>query len=201
MKLYYSPGACSLSPHIVLREAGADFSLVRVDLRARKTENGDDYLAINPKGYVPALELDDGELLTEGPAIIQYLADLHPAAKLAPTPGTLERARLQEWLNLISTEIHKSFTPLFRGAGEEWKNAALDNIGRRFDFIAKHLATHPYLMGEQFSVADAYLFTVLSWTGFAKIDMSPWPALQAFSERVGARPAVQAALRAEGLLK
>ena len=201
MKLYYSPGACSLSPHIVLREAGADFSLVRVDLKTKKTENGDDYLAINPKGYVPTLELDNGELLTEGPAIIQYVADLHPAAGLAPPPATLERARLQEWLNLISTEVHKSFSPLFRGVGEEWKNAALDNISRRLGFIARHLATRPFLLGEQFSVADAYLFVVLGWTGFVKIDMSPWPELQAFSERVGARPAVQAAMRAEGLLR
>ncbi|ATE59612.1 glutathione transferase GstA [Thauera sinica] len=201
MKLYYSPGACSLSPHIVLREAGADFALVRVDLKAKKTEDGSDYLAINPKGYVPALELDNGELLTEGPAIIQYLADLHPAAGLAPTPGTLERARLQEWLNMISTELHKSFTPLFRGAGEEWRNAALENINRRFDFVARHLATRPFLMGDAFSVADAYLFTVLSWTAFVKFDLSPWPELQAYSQRIGARPTVQAALRAEGLLK
>ncbi|MBS0511592.1 MAG: glutathione transferase GstA [Proteobacteria bacterium] len=201
MKLYYSPGACSLSPHIVLREAGADFTLVRVDLKTKKLEDGSDYLAVNPKGYVPALQLDNGELLTEGPAIIQYVADQHPAAGLAPAPGTLERARLQEWLNMISTELHKSFTPLFRGAGDEWKNAALDNIRRRFDLVAQRLATNPFLMGERFSVADAYLFTVLSWTGFVKIDMSPWPALQAFSQRVGERPAVQAALRAEGLLK
>lgn len=201
MKLYYSPGACSLSPHIVLREAGADFTLVRVDLKTKKLEDGNDYLAVNPKGYVPALQLDNGELLTEGPAIIQYVADQHRAAGLAPAPGTLERARLQEWLNMISTELHKSFTPLFRGAGDEWKNAALDNIRRRFDLVAQRLATNPFLMGERFSVADAYLFTVLSWTGFVKIDMSPWPALQAFSQRVGERPAVQAALRAEGLLK
>ncbi len=201
MKLYYSPGACSLSPHIVLREAGADFTLVRVDLKTKKLEDGSDYLAVNPKGYVPALQLDNGELLTEGPAIIQYIADQHPAAGLAPAPGTLDRARLQEWLNMIATELHKSFTPMFRGAGDEWKNAALDNIRRRFDLVAQRLATNPFLMGERFSVADAYLFTVLSWTGFVKIDMSPWPALQAFSQRVGERPAVQAALRAEGLLK
>lgn len=201
MKLYYAPGACSLSPHIVLREAGADFSLVRVDLKTKKTEDGGDYTAVNPKGYVPALQLDNGELLTEGPAIIQYVADLHPAAGLAPTPGTLERARLQEWLNMLSTELHKSFTPLFRGAGDEWKNAALDNIKRRFDFISRHLAGQPYLMGDKFSVADAYLFTILGWTGFVKIDLSPWLELQAYAQRVGARPAVQAAQRAEGLLK
>lgn len=201
MKLYYSPGACSLSPHIVLREAGIDVTLAKVDLRAKKIDNGDDYLATNPKGYVPALQLDNGELLTEGPAIIQYIADLHPEKKLAPTPGTLERARLQEWLNFISTEMHKSFTPLFRGAGDEWKNAALDNIKRRFDMVAETLAAQPYLMGETYTVADAYLFTVLGWCGFVNIDLSPWPALQAFRERVGARPAVQAALRAEGLLK
>lgn len=201
MKLYYSPGACSLSPHIVLREAGLEFSPVRVDLKTKKTADGADYLAINPKGYIPALELDDGELLTEGPAIVQYVADLVPEKGLAPTPGTLARARLQEWLNLIATELHKSFTPLFRGGSADWKDAALDNIKRRFALIDPHLAAHPFLLGEQFSVADAYLFTVLSWTRFAKIDMTPYPALQAYSARVGARPAVQEALRTEGLLK
>ena len=175
MKLYYSPGACSLSPHIVLREAGADFTLVRVDLKTKKLEDGSDYLAINSKGYVPALQLDNGELLTEGPAIIQYVADQHPSAGLAPAPGTLERARLQEWLNMIATEIHKSFTPLFRGAGDEWKNAALDNIRRRLDFAAQRLATHPFLMGERFSVADAYLFTVGSWGGYVGVDTSGLP--------------------------
>jgi glutathione S-transferase len=201
MKLYYSPGACSLSPHIVLREAGLDFQPVRVDLKTKKTAEGADFTAINPKAYVPALELDNGELLTEGPAIIQYVADLSPERGLAPTPGTLARARLQEWLNLIATELHKGFTPLFRGGSEDWKNAALDNIHRRFTFIDGHLAGRSFLLGEQFSVADAYLFTVLSWTRFVKIDMTPYPALQAFSARVGARPAVQEALRAEGLLK
>lgn len=201
MKLYYSPGACSLSPHIVLREAGLEFVPVRVDLKTKKTEQGADYLAINPKGYVPALELDDGELLTEGPAIIQYVADLVPAKELAPAAGTLARARLQEWLNLIATELHKSFTPLFRGGSEDWKQAALDNIGRRFAFIDQHLARHDFLLGEQFSVADAYLFTVLSWPRFVKLDMTPYPALQAYAARVGGRPAVKEALRAEGLLK
>lgn len=201
MKLYYSPGACSLSPHIVLREAGLDFQPVRVDLKTKKTAEGADFMAINPKGYVPALELENGELLTEGPAIIQYVADLKPEQGLAPTPGTLARARLQEWLNLIATELHKGFTPLFRGGSDDWKKAALDNIHRRFAFIDAHLAERSFLLGEQFSVADAYLFTVLSWTRFVNIDMTPYPALQAYAARVGARPAVQEALRAEGLLK
>ncbi len=199
MKLYYATGACSLSPHIVLREAGADFTLVRVDLTTKKTDQGMDFAAINPKGYIPALELDNGALLTEGPAIVQYIADQFPQAGLAPVPGTLERARLQEWLTFIGTEIHKSFSPLFRSQNEEWRQAAIANLERRFDFTARHLANQPYLLGEHFSVADAYLFTVLRWTKLVKFDLTRWPVLCAYCDRIAERPAVRAALSAEGL--
>lgn len=201
MKLYYSPGACSLSPHIVLREAGLDFEMERVDLKSKKTEHGNDYLEINPKGYVPAMRLDDGELLTEGPAIVQYLADRVPERKLAPAAGTMERVRLQEWLNFISTELHKSHSPLFNPAApEEWKTWMRDLIGRRLALVAKQLEGRDYLLGD-FSVADAYLFTVLSWGRFVNVDTSAWPVIGAYQARMAARPAVQAALKAEGLLK
>ncbi|NMG36292.1 glutathione transferase GstA [Azoarcus sp. TTM-91] len=199
MKLYYSPGACNLSPHIVLLEAGLDAELVRVDLKSKLTEHGEDFNAINPKGYVPALLLDDGEVLTEGPAIVQYLADLRPDSQLAPAWGTRERSRLHEWLNFIGTELHKSFSPLFRAQSEEWREVAIANLKRRFTYVAAHLKSHDYLLGERFSVADAYLFTVMSWGPKVGFDLSPWPALVAFQQRVGARPAVQAALQQEGL--
>ncbi len=200
MKLYYSPGACSLSPHIVLCEAGLDFTIEKVNLRTKETESGRDFSAINPKGYVPALELDDGEVLTEGPAIVQYVADLAPEKKLIPPAGTLARARVQEWLNFIGTELHKNFTPLFNPAStDDIRNAAQANIARRLPIAATALDAHPYLIGDSFSVADAYLFTVLSWTGFVKVDITPWPSLAAFVERMKARPGVHAALAAEGL--
>lgn len=200
MKLYYSPGACSLSPHIVLCETGLDFTIEKVNLRTKETESGRDFSAINPKGYVPALELDDGEVLTEGPAIVQYVADLAPEKKLIPPAGTLARARVQEWLNFIGTELHKNFTPLFNPAStDDIRNAAQANIARRLPIAATALDAHPYLIGDSFSVADAYLFTVLSWTGFVKVDIAPWPSLAAFVERMKARPGVQAALAAEGL--
>ncbi len=200
MKLYYSPGACSLSPHIVLCETGLDFTIEKVNLRTKETESGRDFSAINPKGYVPALELDDGEVLTEGPAIVQYVADLAPEKKLIPPAGTLARARVQEWLNFIGTELHKNFTPLFNPAStDDIRNAAQANIARRLPIAATALDAHPYLIGDSFSVADAYLFTVLSWTGFVKVDITPWPSLAAFVERMKARPGVQAALAAEGL--
>lgn len=200
MKLYYSPGACSLSPHIVLREAGLDFTIEKVNLRTKETESGRDFSAINPKGYVPALELDGGEVLTEGPAIVQYVADLVPEKKLVPPAGTLARTRVQEWLNFIGTELHKNFTPLFNPAStDDIRNAAQANIARRLPIAATALDAHPYLIGDSFSVADAYLFTVLSWTGFVKVDITPWPSLAAFVERMKARPGVQAALAAEGL--
>ena len=200
MKLYYSPGACSLSPHIVLREAGFDITLEKVNLRTKEMESGGDFLAINPKGNVPALELDGGEILTEGPAIIQYVADLVPEKKLVPPAGTLARARVQEWLNFIGTELHKSFSPLFNPAtSDDAKAAARALIDRRLAFTASVLDAHPYLTGDSFTVADAYLFTVLSWTGYVKVDITPWPSLGAYVERVKARPAVQAAMAAEGL--
>jgi glutathione S-transferase len=202
MKLYFSPGACSLSPHIVARELGIDFSLEKVDIRAKKTETGRDFWEINPKGYIPVLELENGEVLTEGPAIVQYLADQKPAAKLAPANGTLERSRLQEMLGFINSELHKTFTPLFNPelpADQRKDKEAY--LGKRFALIEKTLAKGPYLFGEQFSVADAYLFTVANWSNFVKYDLSAFPNLLAFQRRVAERPAVKAALKAEGLLK
>ena len=202
MKLYYKAGACSLSPHIVLREAGLDFELERVDLASKKTGSGGDYFGVNPKGYVPALALDDGQLLTEGPAIVQYLADLVPEKRLAPPAGTMERVRLQEWLNFIATELHKGFSPLYNPrAPEEWKGVARELLAKRIALVAERLTGQDYLMGDDFTVADAYLFTVLNWAGFAKVDLSPWPVLGAYQARVAARPAVRAALQAEGLIK
>ncbi|NTV72091.1 MAG: glutathione transferase GstA [Azonexaceae bacterium] len=201
MKLYYATGACSLSPHIVLSELGLPYELVKVELSTHLTADGQDYTAINPKGYVPALQLDDGQLLTEGPAIVQYLADQKPSGGLLPPAGTLERARVQEWLTFIGTELHKNFSPLFNpNASADWKAAAKANIERRFGYIEKALAGRDYLTGSNFCVADAYLFTVVNWTKFVKIDLAPWPALAAFHQRVMARPAVQAALREEGLI-
>ncbi len=203
MKLYFSPGACSLSPHIVLRETGLPFELEQVHLGSKQTKSGIDFLTINPKGYVPTLQLDNGQVLTEGPAIVQYLADRRPEQKLAPPAGTMERYRLQEWLNFISTELHKSFSPLFNSkTPEEYKQLVRENLSKRFDLIAKHLdGGHPYLMGEAFSVADAYLFTVLRWTKAVSFDLTPWPALKAFIDRMLARPAVKAAMEAEGIWK
>lgn len=201
MKLYFYPGACSLSPHIVLREAGFDFQLEKVDLKNKKTESGQDYLTINPKGYVPALELDDGQILTEGPVIVQYLADQKPDSKLAPPAGTIERYRLQEVLNFISTEIHKQYSSLFNpNAPEEQKKAAKENLTRRYEFIAKVLSDKPYLFGNTFLVADAYLFTVSNWSKFLNFDLSPWPVIQQYQARIAARPAVQKAMKEEGLL-
>jgi glutathione S-transferase len=202
MKLYFSPGACSLSPHIALLEAGLDFTLERVDVRAKQTASGRDFLTINPKGYVPALEMNDGAVLTEGPAIVQFIADLAPDRQLAPANGTLERYRLVEWLNFISTELHKSFSPLFRPTStEDMKEAARAHLTNRLNWLAGQLEGRDYLMGSQFTVADAYLFTVLGWANFVQFDLAQWPVFAAYMQRVAARPAVQQALRAEGLLK
>ena len=202
MKLYYSPGACSMSPHIVMREAGIPVQLVKVDLAAKKTEEGTDFRTINGKGYVPTLELPDGQRLTEGPAIVQYLADQAPTHGLAPAAGTIERYRLQEWLNFISTELHKQYSPLFDPACESsLKARQIERIGNRLDWIVKQLGNRHYLMGSHFTVADAYLFTVLSWSGHVGIDLARWPALSAYVARVRERPQVREALRAEGLLK
>jgi glutathione S-transferase len=202
MKLYYSPGACSLSPHIVLHETGATFDLERVDLGTKKTASGADFTKINPKGYVPALELDDGEVLTEGVAIVQFLADQRPQAGLAPSNGTRERVRLQEQLNFVASEVHKSFAPLFNpAASDEVKNAARANVARRLDHCERILADgRAYLMGDQFSVADAYLFTIANWAKPNSIDLSKWPKLSAYVQRTAGRKAVQAAMQAEGLL-
>lgn len=202
MKLYYLPGACSLSPHIALREAGIPVELDKVDRATRKTESGKDYLTVNPLGYVPAVETPDGTVLRESSIIVQYIADQKPASKLAPPAGTPERYKLQQWLNFISTELHKGTSPLFNPkAPEEWKQVVKDTLATRYDYVSKHLEKSPYLMGQNFTVADGYLFTVLNWTKFVGIDLGKWPVLKAYHERVAARPAVQAALKAEGLLK
>ena len=201
MKLYYAPGACSLSPHIVLREAGLKFDLEKVDLATKKTHDGGDYLKINPKGQVPALKLDDGAVLTEGPAIVQYLADQKPGSGLAPASGSMERYRLQEWLNFISTEIHKGFSPLFKpNTPDAYKTIAKENLAARFAHADAHLAGKQHVMGDRFTVADAYLFTVVSWSRMHKIDLAPWPNLKAYMDRVKARPKVQEAMKAEGLI-
>jgi glutathione S-transferase len=202
MKLYYYPGACSLAPHIVAREAGIPLTLEKVDLANRTTETGANYLAINPKGYVPALGLQDNSVLTEASAIIQYLADSQSAAGLAPAAGTIERYRLLEWLGFISTEIHKGFGPLWNPATPDAvKTATKERLATRFAYLDEALGKQPFLMGDKFTIADAYLFTVVNWTNFHGIDLSPFPNLQAFQARVSARPAVQQALEAEGLLK
>ena len=202
MQLYYAPGACSLASHITLREAGLPVDLKKTDTKTKKLEDGSDYFAVNSKGSVPALRLDDGQVLTEGPAILQYLADQKPESKLAPKAGTLERYRLLEWLNFITSEVHKSFSPLFNPAADAAvKQYTTQNIEKRFDWINKQLAGKQYLTGDQFTIADAYLFVVANWSNFVGIDLARWPALKAFQERVAARPKVQEALAAEGLLK
>jgi glutathione S-transferase len=202
MKLYYAPGACSLSPHIVSRELGIPLELKKVNTKDKTIEGGGDYRTVNPKGYVPALELGDGQVLTEGPAIVQYLADQKPASGLVPQAGTLERYRLQEWLNFITSEIHKTFSPLFRpSTPEDYKAIAKENLASRFEWIDRQLAGRAYLMGDAFSVADAYLFTVVSWSHPLKIDLSPYPNLLAFQKRVAARPKVREAMVAEGLIR
>lgn len=200
MKLYYSPGACSLSPHIIAHEAGIPLTLVRVDTKTKRTAGGGDFTAINPKGYVPALELPNGELLTEGPTIVQYLADQVPDAKLVPPAGSLERYRVQEMLGFINSELHKSFSPLFNPQTvPETRAERIAYLQKRYAFVEQRLATGPYLFGEQFTVADAYLFTVTNWAAFVNLDLAAFPQLQAFQARVAARPAVQAAMDAEGL--
>lgn len=200
MKLFLKPGACSLSPHIVLEELGLPYQTETVDLKTKQTASGQDFLAINPKGYVPALQLDGGELLTEGPAIVQYLADLAPEKKLAPANGSLQRYQLQSWLTFIGTELHKSCSPFFNPAAPQaMKDMACANLERRLAYVAQQLEGRDYLLGGDFSVADAYLFTVLGWFKYLPVDLSAWPLLQAYQARVAARPAVQTALKAEGL--
>jgi len=201
MKLFLKPGSCSLASHIVLEEIGRPYDTETVDLAKKLTASGADFWAINPKGYVPALLLDDGDLLTEGPAILQYLADLAPELQLAPANGSKARYQLQSWLTFIGTEVHKNFSPFFNPAATpEMKDLARANLQRRLAYTHEQLAGRPFLMGETFSVADAYLFTVLSWAKFIKLDLSDWPNLTAFQTRVAARPATQRALKAEGLI-
>ena len=202
MKLYYTPGACSLSPHIVAHELGIALQLDKVDLKTKQIEGGADFVSINPKGYVPALELDNGELLSEGPAIVQYLADLKPESGLAPANGTFARYRLQEILTYINSEIHKSYSPLFNpNTSAEVRAEREEYLRKRYTLIEKKLGEQPYLLGSSYSVADAYLFTVTNWSNHLKLDLTAFPNLLAFQKRVGERPAVQAALRAEGLVE
>jgi glutathione S-transferase len=200
MKLYFSPGSCSLSPHIVLREAGANFELEQVNNQEKKTKSGKDYWTVNPKGQVPCLELDNGDKLTEGPVIVQYVADQKPAAGLAGAAGTMERYRIQEWLNFTTSELHKTFGPIFRPTTPDaFKDISRANLGKRFDWIDQQLAGKQYLMGDKFSIADAYMFTVMRWSPRVNIDISKWPNIKAYVDRVAARPKVQEALKAEGL--
>src|SRR5256885_6025710 len=202
MKLYYAPGACSLSPHIVAREAGIPIQLQKVNTKDKSMEGGGDFWQVNPRGYVPVLELDNGERLAEGPAIVQYLADQKPEAHLAPKAGSLERYRLQEWLNFLTSEVHKQFSPLFKpNTPDDYKAIAKQNLATRFDWLDKQLAGQDYLMGKQFTVADAYLFVLLNWTKPTGIDLARWPKLPALHARLGSRPTVQEALRTRRLLK
>ena len=202
MKLYYSPGACSLSPHIALHEAGLAFQPVLASTKTHKLQDGTDYYGINALGYVPLLELDDGTLLREGPAIVQYIADLAPNKNLAPANGTLQRYRLQEWLTFIGTEVHKTFSPLFRAdTPDEYKTICREKLLSRLKWVDSQLEGKDYLMGEHFSVADGYLFTVTNWTKPTGVDISSLARLVAYRARVAARPAVQAAMKAEGLGK
>ncbi|MGH8628911.1 MAG: glutathione transferase GstA [Gammaproteobacteria bacterium] len=202
MKLYFAAGACSMAPHIVLREAAYTFDLESVDLATKQTASGEDYTRINPKGYVPALRLDNGEVLTEVAVVLQYLADQKPESGLAPKTGTMERYRLMEWLNFVSSEIHKQFGPLFNPKiTSEWRANQLDLLGRRFDYLTERLNGKSYLLGDQVTVVDAYLFTVLNWSALLKVDLGKWPRLKEYIARVAARPAVQEAMSAEGLRK
>jgi glutathione S-transferase len=202
MKLYYMPGACSLSPHIILNEAGLSFEKIKVDGKTKAMDGGGDYRSVNPLGYVPLLELDDGTRIGEGPAIVQWIADKVPDKKLAPASGTMERTKLQSWLNFVTSELHKGFSPLFNPSmPEEAKKIFRERLGARFAYLDKHLASNDYLMGKSFSVADAYLFVVSSWASRVDVDLSPHANVLAYRKRVGARPAVQAAMKAEGLIK
>lgn len=202
MRLYYSPAACSLAPHIVAREAGIDLTLAKVDLAKHKMADGRDFHEVSPNGYVPALELDSGEVFTEAALIIQYLADLKPASGLLPAAGTMERYRAQEWLHFISTEMHKGFGPLwYPTTPDAVRRQTVHKLEKRFSYIEQRLAGRDYIAGAKFTAPDAYAFTILNWAGPLKVDLSPWPGLQAYVARIAARPGVRAAMRAEGLLK
>lgn len=200
MKLYYAPGACSLSPHIAAREAGIDIELEKVDFATRKTENEEDFNHVNPKGYVPALRLDNGEVLTECQVIVQYIADQVPDKQLIPKKGSLERYRTEEWLSFIASEIHKTFGPLFRkDLPDEERKLVMEKIAKRFTYVNEYLEGKQFLMGEAFTVADGYLFTILTWTKPAGIDLAAYPNIAGYMERIRVRPAVQTALKEEGL--
>jgi glutathione S-transferase len=202
MKLYYAPGACSLAPHIVAHEAGIALELEKVDTKTKAMASGGDFRDVTPKGYVPALQLDDGSVLTEGPVVSQYLADLRPAAGLVPPAGTLPRYRVMEWLGYINSEIHKNYSPLFNPATkEDARQEKIDYLRKRYDLVEQRLATETFLAGNQYSVADIYLFVVTNWARAVKLDLSAFPHLLAFQKRIAERPAVQAALKAEGLVK
>ena len=202
MKLYYSPGACSLAPHIVLQELGLPYTAIKVDTNAKTFEGRGDYLKINSKGYVPAIELDDGQVLTEAAVILQYLADRKPEADLAPVAGTTERYRFQEWLNFIATEIHKGFGPLWKpDSTEDEKERTRARLAVRFDWLAKQMEGRNFVAGQQFTAADAYLFTILNWCQWTGIDLAKWPVLKDYVTRIAARPQVREALKVEGLLK
>ena len=199
MKLYYLPAACSLASNIALREAGLKFELVKVDRRTKRTADGLDFNEVNPKGYVPALRLDDGQVLTENVAVLQYIADRNPAAKLAPAAGTMERYRLMEWLSFINSEVHKSFGPLFhKDSPEGAKQYARTNLVARLDYMQRAMGSKTFVMGEQYTVADAYLFTVLSWGAYVDLDIGKWPQLKRYVERIGERPHVLEARKSEG---
>jgi glutathione S-transferase len=202
MKLYFTPGACSLSPHIALHEAGLGFDSEKVDLKSKKTASDADFYAVNPKGQVPVLVLDSGDVLTEGPAIVQYIADRNPGSKLAPEAGTSQRYHLQEWLNFTTSELHKGLGSLFSPKmNDGWKAVMTEILGNKLAFVAKSLEGKTYIMGEAFTVADCYLFTILNWTRFLKFDTSRWPAIESYLARVAERPKVHATLVAEGLAK
>lgn len=202
MKLYISPGACSLSPHIVMYELGMTFDLEKIDKKTKKTTSGENFLELNPNGYIPALKLDDGKILTEGVAIVQYLADQKPEAQLAPKAGTFDRYRLIEWLNFIATELHKGFSPLFSPKiSDEMKSAVVERLGMRFSYVDKQLSKMPFLMGKNFTVADAYLYTILTWAPYAGLKHETWPNLEKYFKAISDRPAVQKALKAEKDLK
>jgi len=200
MKLYYSPGACSQAPHIILNEINANFELVKVDLTTKITEQGEDFIKINPHGYVPALQLDNGEVLTEGVAIMQYLADLSPEMDLAPKNATFARAKLQEKLNYLTTELHKGFVPLFTDSSAEVKAATKNNLAKKFSYLDSVLAKKPYITGNKFSLADAYLFVISNWSKPTGIDLSTWPNISAYIDKILQRDAVQKTMNAEGLL-
>ncbi len=202
MKLYYARGACSLSSHIALREAGAPFDLVRVDTKTKLMDAGADFRTVNPNGYVPVLELDSGERLSENAAILQYIADTYPAANLAPPPGSMARYRMLEWLTFITSEVHKGYSPLFNPATpEDYKSITRERLAGRLAYVDQKLAGRQYLLGDTFSAADTYLFVCVNWSGAVNVDVSAFANLQAFQARVAARPAAQAAMQAEGLIK